>query len=161
MNAPPPTIRAAGSFDTPLLAGLHALCFDQAWDQPWTEKSFAEILAMPGAGGWIAAVNEEPVGFAIGRISADEAELLLLGTLPDSRRGGYGRALLTQVFQSLAKAGAKRIYLEVAAPNVVARAFYSGAGFAEVGKRPRYYRIAQKNKPEPYIADAIILSCAL
>jgi ribosomal protein S18 acetylase RimI-like enzyme len=37
-------------------------------------------------------------------------------------------------------AGAESLFLEVAADNVGAQAFYSAEGFFEVGRRPRYYR---------------------
>jgi ribosomal-protein-alanine N-acetyltransferase len=157
-------IRPVESFDAPLLAALHAICFSLPWDQHWSEKSFAEILAMPGAGGGIAEVDGEPVGFAIARIAADEAELLLLGTHPSWRRAGHGRALLRHMLRALAAAGARQVYLEVAAPNLAARGFYADAGFAAVGTRPRYYRSSQSGKSPSgggETADAVVLSRAL
>jgi ribosomal-protein-alanine N-acetyltransferase len=156
------TIRAVARFDVPVLAALHEICFDQAWDRHWTEKSFAEILAMPGAGGRIAAIGDEPVGFSIARIAADEAELLLLGTHPGWRRAGHGCALLTHVLGALAAAGANQVFLEVAEPNLAARAFYHKAGFVEVGRRPEYYHTPrQSNVPAGAGIDAIVLSRAL
>jgi ribosomal-protein-alanine N-acetyltransferase len=155
-------IRPVESFDMPVLAGLHAVCFDQAWDQHWSVKSFTEILSMPGAGGRIAAIGDEPVGFSIARIAADEAELLLLGTHPGWRRAGHGHALLAHVLEALAASGAKQIYLEVAAPNFPARAFYRNAGFVQVGMRPKYYHNMRQAKPAAdATADALILSRAL
>jgi ribosomal-protein-alanine N-acetyltransferase len=155
-------IRSVESFDVPVLAALHAACFDRDWDQPWTEKSFAEILAMPGTGGRIAAIGDQPVGFSIARIAADEAELLLLATHPAWRRAGHARALLTHVLDALAAAGAKQIYLEVAETNFAAREFYRQAGFVPVGMRPRYYHtVRQSNAPAGSGVDAIVLARAL
>jgi len=135
----------------PVLAALHAACFTAPWDQPWTQRSFSEILQMPGAGARIAALGPEPVGFAIARIVADEAELLLIGVHPEHRRSGFGRMLLDNMAEALRKAGAAQLFLEVAEGNEAANAFYRGAGFAAVGRRPHYYQGQ----------DALILAKAL
>ena len=133
-------IRPVEGFDLPVLAALHAACFTAPWDQPWTQRSFDEVLRMPGAGARIAAIGTEPVGFAVARIAADEAELLLIGTHPAHRRAGYGRMLLDHMVEALAAAGAARLFLEVAEGNVSANAFYRAAGFEPVGRRPQYYQ---------------------
>jgi ribosomal-protein-alanine N-acetyltransferase len=134
------TIRPAESFDLPVLAALHAACFTAPWDQHWTQQSFADVLGMPGAGALIAAIGTEPIGFAVARVAADEAELLLIGTRPDYRRGGHGRALLEQMLAALKRGGAGQIFLEVAATNIAALGFYRELGFREVGRRPDYFR---------------------
>jgi ribosomal-protein-alanine N-acetyltransferase len=133
-------IRAVESFDLPVLAALHAACFTAPWDRHWSLQSFAEILRMPGAGARIAALGAEPVGFAVARIAADEAELLLIGILPQRRRAGIARALLGHLLEELRAAAVTRLVLEVAAINAAALAFYAEAGFREVGRRPGYYR---------------------
>jgi ribosomal-protein-alanine N-acetyltransferase len=133
-------IRSVEGFDMPVLAALHAACFTEPWDQPWTQRSFSEILQMPGAGARIAALGAEPVGFAIGRIVADEAELLLIGIHPEHRRAGYGQTLLEHMAEALRKGGAAKLFLEVAEGNAAANAFYRGAGFVSVGRRPQYYQ---------------------
>jgi len=132
-------IRPVESFDLPVLAALHAACFTAPWDQPWTERSFSDVLKMPGAGARIAALGAEPVGFAVARVAADEAELLLIGIHPEHRRGGHGRALLDHVVEALRLAGAARLFLEVAERNPAATAFYGAAGFTPVGRRKKYY----------------------
>lgn len=132
-------IRPVEGFDIPVLAELHAACFTARWDQPWTQRSFAEILQMPGAGARIAALESEPIGFAVARIAADEAELLLIGIHPAHRRGGHGRVLLEHVVDALRAAGAAKLFLEVAESNQAATAFYRAAGFEPVGRRPKYY----------------------
>lgn len=139
MTADALTICAVEGFDIPVLTALHAACFTASRDQPWTQRSFAEVLQMPGAGAWIAALGSEPVGFAVARAVADEAELLLIGTHPEHRRAGYGRVLLSHVAAALRAAGAARLFLEVAENNETATAFYRTAGFEPVGRRPKYY----------------------
>src|SRR5262249_37536249 len=127
-------------FDIPVLAALHAACFTASWDQHWTEQSFKDVLGMPGAGALIAAIGSEPVGFALARIAADEAELLLIATRPDYRRGGHGHALLEHMLGVLQRGGAKQVFLEVAEPNAGALRFYQASGFREVGRRAGYFR---------------------
>jgi [ribosomal protein S18]-alanine N-acetyltransferase len=134
------TIRPAEGFDLPVLALLHAACFTAPWDQYWSQQSFADVLAMPGAGALITAIGSEPVGFALARIAADEAELLLIGTRPEYRRSGHGQALLEHMLSALERGGAGQVFLEVAEPNIAALRFYRGLGFREVGRRPGYFR---------------------
>jgi [ribosomal protein S18]-alanine N-acetyltransferase len=134
------TICPADSFDIPVLAALHETCFTAPWDQHWTQQSFKDVLGMPGAGAFIAAIGSDPVGFAVARVAADEAELLLIGTRPDYRRSGHGRALLERLLETLKRGGAVRVLLEVAEPNVPALRFYHQLGFREVGRRPDYFR---------------------
>lgn len=151
MSAHALKIRPVEGFDLPVLAALHEACFTALWDQRWSQRSFEEILRMPGAGARIAAIGTEPVGFAVARIAADEAELLLIGIRPEHRRAGLGRLLLDHMVEVLAAAGAVRLFLEVAESNRQAVAFYRAAGFAPVGRRPRYY----------FDEDALILAKSL
>ena len=139
MSAHALKIRPVEGFDLPVLTALHAACFTAPWDQPWTQRSFAEVLQMPGSGARIAALGAEPVGFAVARVVADEAELLLIGIHPAHRRAGHGRVLLDHLFDSLRAAGAARLFLEVAESNRAATALYRAAGFEPVGRRPKYY----------------------
>ena len=92
-----PLYRTAGPFDTALLAELHRQCFTHGWDQPWSEKSFGDVLAMPGAACLISVAAEAPIAFGLTLQAADEVELLLLGTLPAARGQGAGRALLDRL----------------------------------------------------------------
>ena len=146
MNDLPPqpspslTIRRVESFDLPVLAALPEACFTAAWDQRWSQQSFAEVLAMPGAGAFIAAIGSEPVGFAVARVAADEAELLLIGVLPGYRHSGHGRALLGHIVEALRRRDARQLFLEVAESNEAAVRFYRAFGFESVGRRPGYFR---------------------
>ncbi len=115
------------------LADLHARCFTEA-PRPWTAAEFAALLASTGA-----FVIPAESGFALGRVSLDEAEVLTLAVAPEARRRGQGRRLLAALEAEAAARGAGFAYLEVSEANTAARALYAGAGFEEVGRRPRYY----------------------
>jgi [ribosomal protein S18]-alanine N-acetyltransferase len=129
-------IRLAGAFDLALLAGLHAVCFEERWDA----AALASLLAMPGALAFLAAAEAEPLGFVLLRRAAEEAEIISIGVRPEARRSGIGRQLLAAAEAAARDGGAARLFLEVAADNFQALALYSTNGFTEVGKRPNYYR---------------------
>lgn len=122
------------------LAALHARCFTVP--RPWNAAEFAGFLADPTV---FLCTHDGPqglAGFAVGRVAADEAELLTIAVLPGLRRAGHGRALV-RLFEAAAVArGARSIFLEVAAGNAAALALYRGAGFRTVGRRRGYYAAA-------------------
>jgi ribosomal-protein-alanine N-acetyltransferase len=119
-----------------VLAALHARCFDEAWGLAATASLLAAgqgFVAEPEAG------DGPPVGFALARAVADEAELLSLGVVPEARRREVGHALLQALTAWAAGAGLCRIHLEVAEDNRAARLLYRQHGFETVGRRAGYY----------------------
>lgn len=115
------------------LARLHATAFTDA-PRPWTAVEFANFLADPAV-----LLAFEPGGFALGRVTGPEAELLTLAVAPECRRAGIAARLLDRLTEMFAGADAEEILLEVAVSNTAARALYAGRGFLEIGRRPRYY----------------------
>lgn len=121
-----------------LLAAMHRICFAE----PWGEKAMSDLLAMPGAYGFLAAPRPgetHPQGFILCRAAGDEAEVLTFLVLPPCRRRGVATALLARAMAMAGQAGATVLFLEVAADNDSARHLYSTQGFEQVGCRPRYY----------------------
>lgn len=115
------------------MAALHATCFTVP--RPWSVAEFALLLDDP----LVLAVSA-PLGFLLGRIVVDEAEVLTLAIDPSARRQGIGRALVRR-FQSQARIrGATGVFLEVAADNQPARALYGAMGYQHAGTRRGYYR---------------------
>ena len=115
------------------LARLHAAAF-AGQDRPWSAAEFASLLALPGT-----FLLGDARAVLLGRLAADEAEVLTLATDPAHRRQGLAWALLA-AFEGEAHArGAARAFLEVAEDNTRGRALYDRAGYREVGRRPRYY----------------------
>jgi ribosomal-protein-alanine N-acetyltransferase len=123
----------AGPAQAPVLARIHAAAFPPA--EAWGAAAIAALLATPGT----AALLSGRAGMAMLRVAADEAEILTLAVRPAARRRGIGRGLLAATLRVAAEAGAARMLLEVAEANHAARSLYSAAGFAPVGRRPRYY----------------------
>jgi ribosomal-protein-alanine N-acetyltransferase len=133
----------------PSIAVLHRQCFEEAW----TAFTIRKVMAMPGAFGILAVTGTtsecvvadsrgeiELLGFALARVAADECELLSLAVAESARGQGLGTLLLGATKARVETAGLKRLFLEVAEDNTVARHLYAAHGFVSVGIRPGYYR---------------------
>ena len=83
--------------------------------------------------------GSDPVGFLAARRVAELVEIDLLGVAPEQRRCGIAAALLADLIEREAAAGAHELRLELREANVGARALYAGLGFVVVGRRSRYY----------------------
>jgi len=135
-------IQTCGLEAAAVLAALHAEAFAGQTQELWSEQSLRELLAMPGALALLALQGQQPVGFILLRLAADEAEIITLAVQPQVRRQGVARRLLTVGLAKVTGRGAQQCFLEVAESNMAARGLYASAGFAEVGRRPGYYRDA-------------------
>jgi ribosomal-protein-alanine N-acetyltransferase len=149
-------IRPVTAFDLALLAALHAEIFKAPWDQPWSTQSFAEILAMPGAHGWLMTSRETPIGLLIARFVLDEGEILLTGIVPAAQRRGHAGRLMRVLAESARAAGIGALFLEHAAGNAAAAALYARFGFSKIGRRRAYYERRGGGRE-----DAIALRCIL
>ncbi|WP_026873191.1 ribosomal protein S18-alanine N-acetyltransferase [Inquilinus limosus] len=128
----------AGVAEAAVLSALYEAGFGEAW----AADQLAQLLAGPGVFALIALdEGEEPAGYALARVAADEAELLSIALLPGQRRRGGGRLLLHALIDRCAAAGAETLFLEVATDNAAALALYRGAGFREAGIRKGYYKV--------------------
>ena len=83
----------------------------------------------------------------------DEAHIATIATHPGFRRVGVGSQLLENALQSAIAEGARKVFLEVRAGNLAAQEMYKKFGFAEDGRRLRYY----KDNHE----DAVLMSLKL
>jgi ribosomal-protein-alanine N-acetyltransferase len=133
-------LRRLGALDLDLASRLHAEAFAPLGERFWTRQDMAELLASPGAVGWVLQSGDTAAGFALCRVAADEAELLTIAVQPDQRRRGGARALLAAVIAHARAAGARSLFLEVGADNPAALALYGQAAFQTVGNRKAYYQ---------------------
>lgn len=136
-------VRPVGAFDIALLAELHAAIFTAPWDRPWTAESLAQILAMPGAGGWLLEAHAHPIGFVLARFTLDEGEILLTGIAPAAQGRGHGARLMQAAIDAARSAGIAKLFLEHAELNIAAARLYERLGFVQIGHRPRYYSAHQ------------------
>lgn len=150
-----PGLRPAGLADAGELARLHARCFDDAW----SALSFEQLLSAPHVCGFVSPLpGGELAGFILIQIIAGEAEILTIGVAATVRGQGLGARLLAEACAQARARGALSVFLEVAEDNAAARALYGRAGFAPVGRRKSYYRVAAARGGT---GDALVLRLAL
>jgi tRNA threonylcarbamoyladenosine biosynthesis protein TsaB len=131
-------VRPAAAADAQVMAALHAACFSE----PWSAPDFAALVTAPGGVARLAFLGEgapQPVGFALARHAAGEAEILTLCTRPATRRRGVARALVRSLVEALGAEGVTSLFLEVGEDNQPALALYQSLGFEVVGRRAGYY----------------------
>ncbi len=143
-------VRPAGFRDLAEVAALERRCYAD----PWPPSSFASLPDNPAV---YFAVGTRADGGLLGYVIAwhvlDESELANLAVESSARRSGIGAQLLDSALEDARQRASSRVYLEVRESNVSARQLYSSRGFAEIGRRKKYYR-----SPEE---DALILRCEL
>lgn len=185
-SPPPATrIEALDAGAAPRLAELHAASFAGPWEEHDFERLLADRLVHahglylePGQGrlpypGFFGATlpgtaflrgfldglsrnSRDPIGFALSRAVADEAEILTLALDPGMRGRGLSAPLLRHHLGALARAGVRRVHLEVEEGNAPALALYRRHGFEQVGQRPGYYR-----QPDAPATGALVLTATL
>lgn len=132
-----------------LLATIHSAAF--VGSRGWSAHEFAELLISP----FCFLVGNEN-SFAIGRVIADEAELLTIATPPTVQRSGFGRQCLSEFHREAAARGAVSAFLEVAEDNIAAMSLYESAGWLQTAVRKGYYA-----RTGGIRVDARILTCNL
>lgn len=132
-----PWVERAGRADAGV---VHAIA-EESLHEPWTRLAYSQELGRADACVWIARPEPggEPAGFLAGRLVIDELHVLAVGVRRAARRGGLARALVAAAVAEARSRGALRAHLEVRAGNCAALGLYRRAGFAIVGRRPRYY----------------------
>ncbi|SMX38312.1 GNAT family N-acetyltransferase [Maliponia aquimaris] len=131
------------------LAALAARAYTHM--RPWSAAQFAETLAGPHT--LLAATGH---AFVLGTVVAGEAEILALAADPEVQRQGEGTRALAIFHAEATARGATACFLEVAATNAPARAFYADRGYAEAGRRRGYY-----TRPDGTRDDAVIMTRTL
>jgi ribosomal-protein-alanine N-acetyltransferase len=141
-------IRPATAADAAAIAGLELELFGP---DSWTVDQVVEELAGFGRG-WVlvapqqmlssgSAAAVEPVrGYVITRTIGEVSDLQRIAVDAAYQRGGVASQLLAAAIVGAREAGAERMLLEVADDNEAALRFYAQRGFAEIDRRPRYYR---------------------
>jgi len=141
INEPRPRLvqlRPGGADDLDDVMKIMSAAFPPTFGEAWTRSQCAGILPMAGVALTIAEDHDGPIGFALARSVADEAELLLIAVDPSSQGCGVGHSLLDRFVIAARAAGAHRLHLEVRDGNP-AVGLYHAAGFAPAGRRRNYY----------------------
>ena len=131
-------VTEGGSPDLAAVMRVMEDSFDPAFGEAWTAPQCAGLLPMTGVWLSLARDGNKVIGFALGRIVRDEAELLLLAVHRSSQGKGVGQMLLDRFGAVAASKGAEQLHLEVREGNHAVR-LYSRNGYREVGRRRNYY----------------------
>ncbi len=126
-------LRAMTEADVEAVLALEAACVTF----PWTENQLRASVAAHDC--QVLDTAQGVAGFSIFALQLDEAGLLNIAVTPALQGQGYGRWLLEQGLQRMARLGAERCYLEVRVSNRTAQTLYRSLGFELVGRRRGYY----------------------
>ncbi len=110
----------------------------------WPRGAYLTALDPEAAPERIALVagtpeNDVVAGFAVASLTPPEAELETIAVAAAFQRRGVARQLFEALAGELRGRRVRDTLLEVRASNQQAQAFYRALGFAEAGRRPRYY----------------------
>lgn len=134
------SVRAAVAAD---LAAVIALERAASEAPHWGEAEYA--AAIDGVTGYlrrrlfVAEADGAVIGFAVGKVAGEVAELESVAVDLRMRRGGVGRSLCKAVIAWCRGEDASAVELEVRAASAGAIGLYRGLRFVAVGLRPRYY----------------------
>jgi ribosomal-protein-alanine N-acetyltransferase len=131
-------IRLATSADIPAIVDLANRAASAAH---WSGEQYQRIFADKTPRGVALVSDEQSVvhSFLIGRALDGEWELENIVVSNSRRRQGIGKMLLDEFLAAAKTEGAKAVFLEVRESNFAARRLYESCGFAENGRRQRYY----------------------
>ena len=134
-NSPAVTVRRMSASD--VSAGLSIL-EESPEASIWTRESLLESANRGNA--WVAELGGSLAGILIGRVAADEFEVLNLAVAKAQRRRGVATQLVKVALEGARIAGARQAYLDVRASNKGGIALYERLGFRACGRRSNYYR---------------------
>ena len=119
------------------VAAIETECFGR---EGWSEKSVAGELTNELAL-WLVAVDGGRVaGYVGSQTVCAETDMMNVAVTAEYRRRGIAEQLVTALVAELKAMGSHSLTLEVRASNAPAQALYDKLGFAQVGRRPRYYQ---------------------
>lgn len=129
------TLRKITETDIEAIALLEAECFRL----PWTEADIRAGLRRFDFYGLIAENEEGAVGFLLGSLLFENAEVYRIAVTPRLRGQGLGGRILDTFLREVKTAGAERVLLEVRVSNASGRALYESRGFGVARLRKNYY----------------------
>lgn len=122
--------------DVPQIATLEQACFSD----PWSEQSVDSELDNPLSLWLVCREGERVLGYVGSQTVLGESDMMNIAVAPDARRRGIAQLLIGALMQQLRERGSHRLSLEVRPSNAAAVSLYRKLGFAQVGRRPNYYR---------------------
>ena len=133
-------IEEASLSDLSRLFEIEKECFTK---EAFTKEQISYLLTDHNNVSLTAKINDEIVGFIIGRIYVHEkpvvGHVLTIDVSPEHRRRGIGLKLLKAVENVFRKRNVAICYLEAREDNVAALNLYRKQGYGRVKKLKNYY----------------------
>lgn len=114
---------------------------------PWSEAILNDCLKA-GYPGWVICENGKIVGYGMISLAVGECHILNICVMPQFRRKGYARQLMTTILVYAKQQGAEIAFLEVRVSNTAALNLYRQLGFNEIGVRKDYYPAANGKRED-------------
>ncbi|MCL2813080.1 MAG: ribosomal protein S18-alanine N-acetyltransferase [Oscillospiraceae bacterium] len=111
----------------------------ESFGDPWSRRSFGEILNSPSAAGFIALEGCGAAGYLIMLCIPPEIEILNIAVKKSLRRKKIATGLFGAALEYAKSQKAERLFLEVRKSNEGALKLYQKLGFQTVGTRKNYY----------------------
>ena len=109
------------------------------FSNPWTEKMLESELESALSVLLTEEREGKTVGYALGRVVADEAELLKICVIAEWRKRGIAEKMLSGLLEKMREKGAAACFLEVRSKNSHAISLYEKLGFEKIALRKDYY----------------------
>lgn len=142
-------LRRATALDLDAIMALERASFPT---DAWSDAMMREELASPHGYYVVLEQAGRVAGYAGLRAVAGsrDGDVQTIALEPQLRGTGQGRMLLRTLLAEAHARGVHEVFLEVRDDNPVAQGLYLSEGFAEIGRRPRYY--------QPDDVDALIMT---
>ncbi|MFD5213412.1 ribosomal protein S18-alanine N-acetyltransferase [Microbacterium sp. NPDC058345] len=142
------SLRPATVADLPAIMDLERRSFPT---DAWSEATMGTELTSAHTFYLVDEDDDRIVGYGGLRAlrGGADADIQTIALDASFRGRGRGRALLRALIAEAVARKAKELFLEVRADNPVAERLYNSEGFAELGRRPRYY--------QPDDVDAVVM----
>ncbi len=133
-GAPPLTIklRRMMTYDLPAVADIDAAAFDPLWQNSLSALNRAYSQAMLAT---VAEFEQYLIGYQFSTQNPLGAHLARLAVRQEAQGYGVGRALVSDLLQTLARRGAWRLTVNTQEDNASSLSLYKKRGFIETGDR--------------------------
>ena len=109
-------------------------------DQAWSESLIEDMIENPSYLIYGVYHQSKFVGFIIGMMIVDEAEIHMICIDPNYQRQGIAEKLMNYFTQELQNRCFASIFLEVNDRNIKALSLYKKLSFETIGQRSSYYK---------------------
>lgn len=129
-----------GPTDAETLAQLYGQAFQSAWGVDF----FRDFVTRPTSVAiGVKDASNGIIGFCLGTVVLDEAEVITVVVAVERQGEGVGTSLIAKLIEKMRLRDVQSIFLEVHEKNEHAKNLYEKLGFAEIARRPNYYKASE------------------